>query len=394
MARRLIDLIRDDEIVARIGDDEFAILLPAVVTLSRAARTDTPSPLPQAVRRARHLVDSLAEPMAISGVQLRIEASVGVAVCRDGRTETGELLRQAGQALMEAKELRTGVAAYDSARDRSSTDSLTLLAELPAALATTDQIVLALQPAVDLETGAPTGVEALTRWRHPRRGDLSPADFIAQVESSELLAAFTRYVLDRSLEAAAAWAAAGLDLPISVNVSARSLLDPTLPSQVFDALRRHRVPAGRLVLEITETVAVRDETIVYGVLKALRESGVKISVDDFGTGFSTLSFVAMVPFDELKVDRSFVAAMTEKPAAAAVVRGAVELADRIGVRVVAEGVETAEQRAALLALGCTTAQGYHFCRPMPADKIVEALLSLAAGATTTKVVPLRADDAV
>jgi EAL domain-containing protein (putative c-di-GMP-specific phosphodiesterase class I) len=284
------------------------------------------------------------------------------------------------------------VATYDVARDASSTDRLTLLAELSDALAVRDQVVLALQPAVDLETGAPTGVEALTRWRHPRRGQLPPAEFIPAVENSELLGAFTRYVLDRSIEAATEWTDAGYALPVSVNVSARSLLDPSLPAQVADLLRRHRMPAGHLVLEITESIAMSDREIVDQVLAALREMGVQVSVDDFGTGFSSLAVVTRVQVDELKVDRSFVAAMIDSPAAEAVVRSAVDLGDRLGARVVAEGVETAEQRAALLALGCTTAQGYHFCRPVPADKIVPALRQLTEAATG-KIVVLRADDA-
>jgi EAL domain-containing protein (putative c-di-GMP-specific phosphodiesterase class I) len=252
--------------------------------------------------------------------------------------------------------------------------------------------VLVLQPAVDLETTAPTGVEALTRWRHPRRGQLTPGDFIKTVEHSELLGPFTRYVLDLSLAAAAEWSAAGIDLPVSVNVSARSLLDPTLPAQIADLLRRHRLPAAQLVLEITESVAVSDEEIVDEVLGSLRAMGVQLSVDDFGTGYSSLSFITRIEVDELKVDRSFVDDMIESPAAEAVVRGAVELGARLGARVVAEGVETAEQRAALIALGCTSAQGYHFCRPLPAEKIVDVLRQLSEAAPA-RVVPLRADDA-
>jgi len=175
-------------------------------------------------------------------------------------------------------------------------------------------------------------------------------------------------------------------------VSARSLLDPTFPAQTAELLRRHRMPAGQLVLEITESVAVSDSGVVDEVLAALREMGVQLSVDDFGTGFSSLSFVTRVVVDELKVDRSFVDAMIESRSAEAVVRGAVELGERLGARVVAEGVETTEQRAALIALGCTIAQGYHFCQPLPADKIVPALRQLADSAPA-KIVPLRADDA-
>jgi len=390
VAERIVDLTREHELVARLGDDEFAVLLPTIATLTDSAALphETPNPLPKAVRRARELVDQLATPMEVSGVRLAIESAVGVVVELAGGGDLAELVRRASLALDQAKKLRLGVAMYDSTRDVSNTDHLAMLAELQDALATSDQIVLALQPAVDLETG----VEALTRWRHPRRGPLSPVEFIRTVEDSELLGPFTRYVLDLSLGAAADWTAGGIDIPVSVNVSARSLLDATLPAQIADLLRRHHLPARSLVLEITESVAVSDQEIVDEVLAALREMGIQISVDDFGTGFSSLSFVTRVPVDEIKVDRSFVDDMIDSTAAEAVVRGAIELGGRLGVRVVAEGVETAEQRSALLALGCTAAQGYHFCRPLPADKIVGALHQLAESAPS-KIVPLRADDA-
>jgi diguanylate cyclase (GGDEF)-like protein len=394
VAGRLLDLAREGELVARIGDDEFALFMPSVTTLtdSAAPLREKSNPLSQAVRRARELVDQVGFPMEVAGVRLSVEAAVGVVVSRAACCDVAELIRRAGQALQQAKELRVGVATYDGGRDASSTDQLALLAELHDALAADDQIVLALQPAVDLETSAPTGVEALTRWKHPRRGMLSPGDFIKTVEHSDLLAPFTRYVLDRSLAAAANWAAAGIDLPVSVNISARSLLDATFPAQIGDLLRRHRLTPAQLVLEITESVAVSDQVIVDEVLAALREMRVGVSVDDFGTGYSSLSFITRVRVDELKVDRSFVDGMIESPAAEAVVRGAIELGGRLGARVVAEGVETAEQRAALLGLGCTIAQGYHFCRPLPADKIVGALRQLAEAAPP-RIVPLRADDA-
>jgi EAL domain-containing protein (putative c-di-GMP-specific phosphodiesterase class I) len=176
-------------------------------------------------------------------------------------------------------------------------------------------------------------------------------------------------------------------------VAARSLLDPTFPAQVADVLRRHRMPASSLVLEITESVAVSEQDIVDDVLGELRESGIQLSLDDFGTGYSSLAIVTRVPVDEIKIDRSFVDDMIDLPAAEAVVRGAVELGSRLGVRVVAEGVETTEQRAALMALNCPTAQGYHFCKPMPADRIVGALIRLNETAQDAEIVQLRADDA-
>ncbi|MGA5304164.1 putative bifunctional diguanylate cyclase/phosphodiesterase [Nucisporomicrobium flavum] len=393
VAERLTDLTRDRELVARLGDDEFAVLLPSVATLSDSATPlhEVPSPLPQAVRRAREIVDEIGRPVDIGGVRLVVDVAVGVVVEKAGYADLGELIRRASIALDQAKELHVGVAAYDSASDASSTDHLALPAELVDALTADDQLVLMLQPEVDLESGAPTGVEALIRWNHPRRGLLTPDLFVGTVEHGELLAPFTRHVLDLALSAASGWAAAGFDVPVSVNISARSLLDATFPAQVADALRRHRMVPAQLVLEITESLAVSDQGVVDEVLAALRELQVQISVDDFGTGFSSLAFVTRVQVDELKVDRSFVTEMIDSAAAAAVVRGAVELGARLGARVVAEGVETADQRAALLALGCTAAQGYHFSRPLPAERIVSALRQLA-DAAPAKIVPLRTDE--
>ncbi|MDI6098360.1 bifunctional diguanylate cyclase/phosphodiesterase [Actinoplanes sp. NEAU-A12] len=389
---RLTGLTRTAELVARTGDDEFALLIP-VTTLADSAMWShgEPSPLPTALRRARELVEQLRLPLTVAGVRLSVEVTVGVAVARADECEVAELLRRASLAVDRAKELGVTVGTYDSGQDASSTDQLALLADLQDAFVADDQIILHLQPAVDLVTSEPTGVEALVRWHHPRRGYLSPAEFLPAVERSELLIPFTRRVLDLALAAAADWTASGIDVPVSVNVSARSLTDPTFPAQVTEVLRRHRTPASRLVLEITESVAVSEQEIVDEVLARLRSSGVQVSLDDFGTGFSSLASVTRMPIDEIKIDRSFVDEMIDSAAAGAVVRGAVELGSRLGVRVVAEGIETIEQRAALIAVGCPTAQGYHFCKPMPADKIVQALSQLARSAPTN-VTQLRADD--
>ncbi|GAA1602285.1 putative bifunctional diguanylate cyclase/phosphodiesterase [Actinoplanes couchii] len=389
---RLTGLSRGGELVARTGDDEFALLVPvATLADSAAAQRGEPHSLPTALRRARELVEQLRLPIEVAGVRLSVEVTVGVAVCPAGESEVGELLRRASLAVDSAKELGITVGTYDSGQDVSSTDRLALLADLQDAFAVDDQILLHLQPAVDLVTAEPTGVEALVRWRHPRRGHLSPGEFLPLVERSELLIPFTRRVLDLALASAADWTASGIEVPVSVNVSARSLTDPTFPAQVTEALRRHRTPASRLVLEITESVAVSEQDIVDEVLARLRASGVQVSLDDFGTGFSSLSSVTRMPVDEIKIDRSFVDEMIDSAAAGAVVRGAVELGARLGVRVVAEGIETIEQRAALIALGCPSAQGYHFCKPMPADKIVQALSQLARSAPAN-VTQLRTDE--
>ncbi|MFF0313679.1 putative bifunctional diguanylate cyclase/phosphodiesterase [Micromonospora sp. NPDC005252] len=386
-ANRLSALARPGDLLGRLGGDEFALLLTSVPVLG-----DRAAPMAHALRQAREIAERLAAPTEVAGVRMSIEVSVGVVVADAGTADLTELLRRADIAMYQAKEGGGSVAAYDSTRDAASTDQLALLAELREALKVDDQLVLALQPAVDLATGAPTGVEALIRWQHPRRGWLNPADFIRPVENSEQLGTFTRYVLDKALGVAAGWAREGLDVPISVNLSARSLLDPRLPAEIADALRRHQVPPHRLVLEITETVVMSELEIIDEVLATLRSMGVQLAVDDFGTGFSSLTFLTRIAVDELKVDRSFVIRMTDSPEAAAIVRTTVGLAHELGLRVVAEGVETAEQRLALAELGCTSAQGYHFFKPMPADKIGAVLGSLRDSAESN-VFRLRADGA-
>jgi diguanylate cyclase (GGDEF)-like protein len=392
-AARLGGLTRPGELLGRLGGDEFGLLITSLAVLAEpTVLGDRPPPMPYALRRAREIVDRLAAPAEVAGVRLSVEVSVGVVVAGAGTADMCELLRRADIAMYQAKDGGGSISSYDPARDAASTDRLALLAELREALDADDQLILALQPAVDLASGAPTGVEALIRWRHPRRGWLTPVDFVRPIEASELLGEFTRYVIDKALAVAADWARHGLDVPISINLSARSLLDPRLPAEVAESLRRHQVPAHRLVLEITETVVMSELEIIDEVLAALRSTGVQLAVDDFGTGFSSLTFLTRISVDELKVDRSFVIRMADSPEAAAIVRTTVDLGKELGLRVVAEGVETADQRAALAEMGCTAAQGYHFFKPMPADKIVTVLRSTLDSAQA-RIFPLRADGA-
>jgi diguanylate cyclase len=392
-ARRLEALARPGELVGRLGADEFGLLTAALPEPTDSDGSDEQVPLTEALARAQVLADALARPVEVAGVTMAVEMSAGVAVAPAAAADAGELLRRAGLAVAEAKQRAGNVAGYDSGQDAASADHLVLLAELRAALAADDQLVLALQPAVDLATGGPAGVEALVRWHHPRRGALHPAEFIRAAEASDVHSQFTRYVIDRALAVAGRWAAEGLDVPVSVNVSARSLLDPRLPTDVGELLRRHGIRPSQLVVEITETVVMSELQVIDEVLAALREIGVQLAVDDFGTGFSSLAFLARIPVDELKIDRSFVTDMTESVEAAAIVGATVDLGRRLGLRVVAEGVETAEQRAALSELGCSAAQGYLFFKPLPADKITAVLRTLADTAEAARVVPLRADDA-
>jgi predicted signal transduction protein with EAL and GGDEF domain len=421
--QRVAAALRPDEMAARLGGDEFAVLIaglpsgPAEVppglageiaalsgvdpvapappevlpgVAAELAGADHPVQLAHALGRARSLAEELATPSEVARVQLSVEVSIGVVVAAAGAVDVTELLRRADVAMYQAKRGGSSVAWYDPSRDQASTDRLALLAEMREALSTKDQLDVVLQPAVLLSDGRPTGAEALIRWQHPRRGLLMPVDFVKVVELSELLAPFTRYVLDRAIELAAGWSALGLDLPIAVNLSPRSLLDRRLPKDVAALLARHGVPARRLILEITETVVMSELKVIDEVLSRLRELGVQIAVDDFGTGYSSLTFLTRVVVDEVKVDRTFVRRMVDSPEAAAIVRTTVDLGKRLGLRVVAEGVETAEQRAALTALGCTAAQGFHFFQPMAPARATEVLRSFAPARPAAPVIPLRA----
>ena len=391
-AQRLQAAAGPGELVGRLGGDEFALLVPAE---NRRGPPGGPAEGLQRrlLRRGRELVALLAEEATISGVPVSIEASVGVVVAPAGTADVAELLRRADAALRQAKHGGGAVGWYEASRDEGSTDRPALLAELRHALDCQDELVLVLQPVVDLRTGEPTSAEALVRWQHPRRGLLPPAQFVRVVENSDLLGAFTEYVIDRALAAAARWARRGPAVPVAVNLSARSLLDPRLPDAVGRLLRKHRVPGRRLVLEITETVVTSELPGIDEALTSLRALGVRLSVDDFGTGAASLTFLTRVPLDEVKVDGSFVHRMASSTEAAAIVRTTVELGRELGMRVVAEGVETAAQRQMLTTLGCPAGQGFHLATPTSADRIGETLRRMSEAAARGRVVPLEWDKA-
>jgi predicted signal transduction protein with EAL and GGDEF domain len=304
IARRVTDSSSAGDLIARLGGDEFALLvtdLPAgdattadpSLDPAAAAAVRHGAALASAIDRARRLAEQVAVPTEVAGVVLSVEASIGVVVAPAGGVDMTELLRRADIAMYQAKGGGQPVAWYDAVRDEASTDRLALLAELREALTVGDQLTLVLQPAVSLASprsvsastqaaaagGEVTGVEALLRWQHPRRGRLMPEQFLSTVEQSELIGPLTLRVLDRALAIAARWHAAGLAVPISVNLSARTLLDRRLPGQIDVLLARHRVPAELLVLEITESVVLSDLPVIDDVLAGIRALGVQLAVD-------------------------------------------------------------------------------------------------------------------
>jgi diguanylate cyclase (GGDEF)-like protein len=359
VARRLSSRVRPHDTVTRLGGDEYAILL---VNVDAA----------QAEETASRLSDSLAIPFELGSVSVELEVSIGIATAA-ADSEADVLMRNADTAMYHAKEQRLGHVHYEDELMKFGPSRrgarLDLLGDLRRALQE-HQIVLHYQPKVELADGGTVGVEALARWEHPERGLLQPAAFIEMVERTNLSRQFTAEVLSLALQQSRAWSDAGLDIPIAVNLSRRSLLDPSLPGSVAAALEKHGVSPHLVILEINEMTVVSEPELAVQILHRLRALGVKVSLDDFGTGYSSLSYLKSLPIDELKIDRSFVRHVSEAGSRDSIlVRATVELAHQLGLTVVAEGVEDAETQRLLGDLECDIAQGFHFARPMPAAEL-------------------------
>ena len=365
VAERMTDGVRPVDTVARLGGDEFAILFEGV----------TETRIGAVLSRISH---ALLEPAVIEGELLSVKASFGVVQGRPG-DNADHLLRRADIAMYEAKQRgEGGHQVYQPGMEARGAERSRLAAELRRAIAG-DQLVLHYQPEVTLPEGRIVGAEALVRWQHPERGLLGPGAFVDNAEQTGLIVPMGRWVLREATRQAAVWAA-GPDDPIgiSVNASARQLRDPGFPGEVASALRDSGLPARLLTLEITESTAVGGGA-TQQTLNELREMGVRLSLDDFGTGASTLSLLATCPVDEIKLDRSFV----PSPGTEAIATAVRQLARAFGVVAVAEGVETAEQAERLAALGYNRAQGFHFARPIPADQLSGLLRNAASTAAVS-----------
>jgi diguanylate cyclase (GGDEF)-like protein len=353
VAHRLTHSIRPGDMVARLGGDEFAVLLPAVKEASAAREV------------AARLRAAVAEPIRLEGMSFVIEVSIGIAMYPDDAT-TGELLMQrADVAMYLAKQRRSGVERYVDDLDRNSPSRLALFGDLRRAL-DRGELELYYQPKVYLTDRRVAGMEALVRWQHPERGVMTPADFIPQVQQSYLMREVTAFVIDSALAQAALWRQSGMGVQVSLNVSGRDLLDSGLADLVAEGLSKHHLPPDALLLEIDERVLTSEPAHAVATAEALAEVGVALSLDDFGTGYSSLVRLKRLPVSEVKVDSSFVGRLLESPDDEVVVKSIVDLAAALGIRSVAEGVESVEVANALLAMGCVAAQGWHFCLPLNA----------------------------
>jgi len=352
---RLANQLHADDLLARLGGDEFAVLL-------RGADGD------RATSMAARLLAALDAPIDLEGIAVHVDASVGIAVCPDHGTEPATLLQRADVAMYQAKSARSGWQLYIFRPGEHGRDRLQTIQDLRTAL-DQGQFLLHYQPKVDLRTGRVAGVEALVRWRHPGQGLLYPDTFLPLAEQTGLMRSLTSTVLQTALQQAQAWRQAGLDISVAVNLSVANLIDTHLPVEVGNLLAGFGLPASALELEITETTLMVDPVRSGEVLGALRALGVRIAVDDYGTGYSSLAYLQQLSVDELKLDKSFVLPMLQDPGAAAIVRTTIDLAHSLGLRLVAEGVETDAHLRELARLGCDLAQGYHLSRPLPPDDL-------------------------
>jgi diguanylate cyclase (GGDEF)-like protein/PAS domain S-box-containing protein len=369
VAERLAAAAPDTSAVARLSGDEFVV----ADAFARPA---------EATALAAKLLEVLRTPVQIEGLEIVTSASIGVAAAGDEVESLEDLIRRADIAMYRAKELgRSRWELHEPAISDPTVDRLRALGELRKGI-NEGALRVHYQPRVDLRTGRTIGVEALVRWQHPTRGLLPPSEFITMAEESGLVRPLGAWVLGETLRQADSWrreGRRGAGLEFAVNLSARQLSDPELVTMVEGALRLRNIEPSQLLLEITETALMADPHGALESLRALKKLGVGLAVDDFGTGYSSLTYLKKFPIDELKIDRSFISGLGSDSGDSAIVGSCISLAHAVGIRAVAEGVESYRQVQTLKAMGCDLAQGYHFARPLPAPALKEWLDAHAEG---------------
>jgi diguanylate cyclase (GGDEF)-like protein len=354
---RLAEVLRSADTVARLGGDEFAVLLPAADGLTGALEV------------ASRLREALAEAFRVEDVELDIDASIGVVISGAHGDDSQTLLQRADIAMYVAKQQKRGVVVYDPENDDHSPERLSLLGQLRRGIER-GELLLHYQPKINLKTKEVVGVEALVRWQHPERGTVAPSDFIPLAEHTGLIGPLTMSVLNMALAQAKAWADDGHHLPVAVNISARNLIDDEFANKVKHLLAEHSVAAGLLEVEVTESAVMLEPERAARVLHQLHAIGVRIAIDDFGAGYTSLAQLKNLPISELKIDKSFILTMHSNADDATIVKSMVDLGHSLNMKVVAEGIETAQALATLGELQCDIGQGYHLCRPALADALM------------------------
>ena len=386
VAMRLRQLAPAAATLARLGGDEFAVLLPQDGERSTpldgaTAASGSSQAAPDPARFAQVVLEMMKHPVLLDGQPLDVGASIGIVRYPEHGADAGTLIRHADMAMYGAKRGTQGYAFYDLQFDIAQQDQLSLLGELRRAVEANELRVF-YQPKIDLAGGCTKGVEALVRWEHPDRGLLAPGLFMPYAEQTGFVRHVTGWMLAQAIGQCGRWYEQGMPLQVSINISTRDLVDEGLPGLVGRLLGQHRLPPALVCLEITESSFMQDPERALKTLRELDALGVEISIDDFGTGFSSLSYLKRLPVDELKIDRAFVMNMLDDADDFTIVRSTVELAHNLGLRVVAEGVETAAAMDALRAVGCELAQGYHASRPIPVDAFQRWLLQAQWGLAT------------
>jgi len=370
VATRLSSVVRRCDVVARLHGAEYVLLFRELA--SEAA----------AEAQAELAVRSLGTAITADGLDLTVDAHTGVACAPSDGTDLDDLVRRARLAMYKARADDVPVFRYRPELEPPAIAQVELVRDLRDALSER-QLILHFQPKFDLKSGLPIAAEALVRWQHPVRGMIPPVEFIPLLERCGLVGDLTRYVLEGSIEECAEWQRMGLPLSVAVNLSARNLLDEDLPRFVLECLARNNLPTERLICEITETAVFSRSPIAASVLDQLRAAGVGLSLDDFCTGYSSLSLLRERTIDEIKIDRSFVKDLGVESRSTQIVTTLIELAHRCDIIVTAEGIETKEQQDLLTALACDHAQGFLLARPMPADKVRAFFLEALRDAEVT-----------
>ncbi|MDP9181250.1 MAG: bifunctional diguanylate cyclase/phosphodiesterase, partial [Actinomycetota bacterium] len=366
MGARLAAAVRPGDTVGRFGGDEFVVICEELTSAG------------EALGIAQRVQEAMGRPIVVEGNELVLSISTGIALATDPATPPGSLLRDADSAMHHAK--RSGrarsVVFVDEMRDQAL-GRLETETQLRRAIAE-GQLRVHYQPILGLASRTVTGVEALVRWQHPTRGMVQPSDFIPIAEETGLIVPLGEWVLEQACHQLTAWNVLMPELTVSVNLSGVQITQPDIVRRIAAIIDRTGVDPSRVALEITESVLMRDAEDTLSVLRGLKDLGVKLHVDDFGTGYSSLSYLKRFPVDALKVDRSFVDGLAADPEDIAIVAAIVGLAYSLGMATIAEGVETTAQLEALEALGCESAQGFLFSRPLVAGDIATVVAKIPA----------------
>ena len=357
VAGRMVRVVRKSDVMARLGGDEFAV----IQRISAAPR--------DSMRLAERLIAAVAEPYDIDGLRIEIGTSIGIALTPDDSVDPDEILRLADLALYHSKADRGSYHFFQAEMDQEFRSKRQLEDDLKKALAE-GQFEVHFQPIVSVVDRRVTAFEALLRWKHPIRGPISPVEFIPVAEETGIIVAIGEWVMRVACKEATRWPA---PIGVAVNVSAIQFRTPAFSQTVFDALTSTGLPGSRLIVELTESVMMKDSDGTVATLETIRAKGVRTSMDDFGTGYSSLSYVRRLPFDKIKIDRTFITELGVRDDTTAIVRAAVALAQALGMQTVAEGIETEEQLARVRAEGIIEAQGYLTGRPMPARQALAFL---------------------